>query len=1036
MNALAIFIRRPVLASMITLLLLVLGVFSYRQLGVDLMPKIDVPVVLVRTYLLGGSPEEIESQVTKPIEEAINTITGIDTLQSYSVEGQSTVVVTFVLERNLADAVQDVRDKVSAALRTLPPDIDPPVISKYDFDSRPVMTVAVSGPRDLKELSEIARLQVMDSIENVDGVGAVNLAGNWVRAVNVILDLDKLQSFGISIAQIKTALATQNIEVPSGRIDRGTSEQVLRTLARVETVGDFNRVVVATQGGRQITIGDIGRVEDSVAEPRTMARLWHKGDAALGQATVSLNVVRQSGTNTVEVIDRVKQRLRRIEPTLPPGVRLDIVADQSIFIRRSLHELNLHLVLGAILASLAVLLFMRNLRSTIIAAIAIPTSLIATFTLMRSLGFTLNNMSLLGLTLAVGIVIDDSIVVLENIFRHIDELGQPPIQAATEGLKEIGLAVMATTTSLIVIFLPVAFMQGMVGRFFYEFGLTVAFAIGISLVISFTLTPMLSSRFLRFRNKKTHGTLGPVARVYDVMLSWALRHRLLTVTIGLLIVASVVPLVKILGTDFMPNDDRSEFQVNLTVPAGSSLTEVSRIFGQIEDQMHQLRGVQLTLTQIGGSGRGGEDVTRGELYVSIVDLAKRDYSQDEVMKDFRKLLKKYPEIRSAVSYTGGMGGGGGRYQCQYNLAGPDLDKLIQYSDEIAGKLRRTPGFVDVDTTLASRQPEVRLTLNRPKAADLGLTPSDVALTLQTMVGGEKVTKFREGVEQYDVWLRLDRRDRNDAEVIQRLPLNSPKVGTVPLSQVAALSEGKGPTEIDRLNRQRVVTINANLDGLDLGSAGGIFKRLVQETSVPPAYTTSVSGQAKLMGETMSNMAIAFLLAFIFMYIVLAAQFESFLHPVIILLSLPLTVPFALVSLMMLHETINMYSILGVFMLFGIVKKNGILQIDYTNTLRQRGRSLFEAIKEANHARLRPILMTTVTLIAGMTPIALGKGPGAAARASMAKVIIGGQALSLLITLMIVPVAYSLFEGAKARLKIGAKVAAPQVAAAVAEEPES
>jgi HAE1 family hydrophobic/amphiphilic exporter-1 len=383
-----------------------------------------------------------------------------------------------------------------------------------------------------------------------------------------------------------------------------------------------------------------------------------------------------------------------------------------------------------------------------------------------------------------------------------------------------------------------------------------------------------------------------------------------------------------------------------------------------------------------------------------------------------------------------MGGGGGRYQCQYNLAGPDLDKLIQYSDEIAGKLRRTPGFVDVDTTLASRQPEVRLTLNRPKAADLGLTPSDVALTLQTMVGGEKVTKFREGVEQYDVWLRLDRRDRNDAEVIQRLPLNSPKVGTVPLSQVAALSEGKGPTEIDRLNRQRVVTINANLDGLDLGSAGGIFKRLVQETSVPPAYTTSVSGQAKLMGETMSNMAIAFLLAFIFMYIVLAAQFESFLHPVIILLSLPLTVPFALVSLMMLHETINMYSILGVFMLFGIVKKNGILQIDYTNTLRQRGRSLFEAIKEANHARLRPILMTTVTLIAGMTPIALGKGPGAAARASRAKVIIGGQALSLLITLMIVPVAYSLFEGAKARLKIGAKVAAPQVAAAVAEEPES
>ncbi len=1018
MNALSIFIRRPVLASMITVLLLVLGVFSYRALGVDLNPKIDIPVVIVRTVLRGASPEEIETQVTKPMEAAVNTITGIDELSSSSVEGLSTVVIRFKLERDIADAVQDVRDKVSAALYSLPDEIETPIVSKFDMDSQPVITLSLSGPRDLKELSEIARLQVKEAIENVDGVGAVNLLGAWTRAVNVILDLDRLESYGISIATVKTALAAQNVEIPSGRIDRASSEQVLRTLARVENVDDFHRLVVATRGGRQITLGDLGRVEDSVEEPRTLARLWRRGDAGRGQATVSLDVLKQSGTNTVEVISGVKERLKLVEQTLPAGVKIGVVTDQSVFILRSIHELNLHLVLGAILASLAVLLFMRNLRSTIIAAIAIPTSLVSTFTFMRLLGFTINNMSLLGLTLAVGIVIDDAIVVLENIFRHVDELGKRPLQAAIDGLQEIGLAVMATTTSLIVIFLPVAFMQGMAGRMFYEFGLTVAFAIGASLLISFTLTPMLTSRFLRFKHGRmgAHGRLGWVNRAYDVLLNFALNHRALTVLIALLTVGSTVLIVKALGTDFMPNDDRSEFLVNMTVPAGLNLSEVDRLYGEIEDQIHRVRGVKMTLTQI-GNAYGGEDVTKGQIYVAIVDLKERDYSQFDVMKDVRRILKQYPEIRSAVAFYSAMGGGRG-YQASYKLTGPDLNMLVKASDNIARKLRATPGFVDVDTSLASRKPEVRLTIDRQKAADLGLTASEVAQTVKTMVGGEKVTKFREGVEQYDVWLRLDKKDRDDTEVIARLPLNSPKVGLVPLNQIASFTETKGPTQIDRYNRQRVVGINANLDGLDLGSAMKKYQEIVAEQQLPPAYQTRVSGQTRMMGETMSNMMLAFVLAFIFMYIVLAAQFESFLHPVTILLSLPLTLPFAMLSLLMLGETINMYSILGVFMLFGIVKKNGILQIDYTNTLRHRGLALREAIVEANHARLRPILMTTTTLIAGMTPIALGQGPGAAARASMAKVIIGGQALSLLITLMIVPVAYSLFESAKARLRIG------------------
>lgn len=1020
MNALVLFIRRPVLASMVTALLLVLGLFSYRVLGVDLMPKIEIPVVTVTTVLRGASPEEIESQVTKPIEEVVNTIEGIDELKSISVEGISRITIRFLLERRVAEAAQDVRDKVATVLGTLPEGTESPVISKLDFDAIPVITLAVTGPRSMKEISEIARLQVKEAIENVSGVGAVLPVGNWVRAVNVVLDLDRLQAYGIPISRVKAALATQNVEIPSGRIDRGESEQVLRTLARIEKVEDFAGIVVTTVNGRQITIGDIGRVEDSVEEPRSLARVWSKGDAGKGTAAVSLVIQKQSGTNTIDVITNVKKRLKEIEPALPPGVKLAIVADQSKFIVKSIDELRLHLVLGGILASLAVLLFMRNLRSTIIAAVAIPTSLIATFAFMRALNFTLNNMSLLGLTLAVGIVIDDAIVVLENIFRHMEEYGKERFQAAIDGLQEIGLAVMATTTSLVVIFLPVAFMQGMAGRFFYEFGLTVAFAIAISLVISFTLTPMLSSRFLRVKEQsavsKQNFLWRWIESSYDAALQWSLRNRLLTVALSVLMVLSIFPLVKLLGTDFLPPDDRSEFQVSMIVPAGSSLSSADEIYRKIEEEIHKVPGVILTLAQIGSTEQGSEDLTQGSIYVSIVDLAERTYSQKQVMKEVRAVLARFPEVRSSVNDIEGIGTSGRQnYQLAYNLTGPDLEALFRYSNKVAQQLRKTAGFVDVDTSLVARQPEVRVKLNRPKAADLGIAAADIALSLRTMVGGERVTKFREGVEQYDVWLRLDRRDRSDADIISRLPLFAPKAGLVPLSQVADLSEGRGPSEIDRFNRQRLATIYANLENLDLGRATQQVETIVKGMKLPLSYTSALTGRAKQMGEGIQNMLLAFILAFVFMYIVLAAQFESFLHPITILLALPLTLPFAIVSLLLLGETLNIYSLLGVFMLFGIVKKNGILQIDYTNTLLARGMPLKEAIIEANHARLRPILMTTLTLIAGMIPIALGTGPGAASRASMAKVIIGGQALSLLITLLIVPVAYSLFEGAKVRL---------------------
>lgn len=1018
MNMLTLFIRRPVLATMLTALLLVLGIFSYMRLGVDLMPKIEFPIVTVTTTWPGASPEEVEAQITKPIEEAVNTAAGIDELRSSSMEGVSRVVIRFKLERPIAQAVQDIRDRVATIVQYLPQDAEYSVIREVDIDSSPVLTVSVSSDkRDLKELSEIARLKIKESLENVSGVGAVYPSGNWTRAINIFLSADKLKLYNIPVAKIKTAIASQNIEIPSGRIDRGDSEFVLRTMGRIDDIESLKNVVVHKVGDKQILLKDIATIEDSVEEPRTLSRIWDN-KSGRDRLSVALQVVKQSGTNTVEVVDNVKKRIAEIRPALPEDIELKIVGDQSVFIKRSLSELNLHLILGAILASLMVLFFMRNLRSTIIAAIAIPTSIIATFTFMKLMGFTLNNMTLLGLTLAVGIVIDDAIVVLENIFRHMEEYNKSAFEAAQDGLKEIGLAVIATTTSLVVIFLPVAFMEGMIGRFFNDFGLTTAVAIAISLVISLTLTPMLSSLFL----KKKGDNLSKQNRVYQWMensyryiIEWGLKHPVAALIISVLTFLSMFPILSALGKDFLPMDDRGEFMVNITVPGGSSLSTSDRVFKEIEKEIQKLDGVILTLTQIGSSGMGSEDVTQGSIYVQILDLKERKYSQMDVMRKVRALFKRYPDLRANVSEFGGMTGTRSGYTFSYELTGPDLKELIKYSDMIVNKLKEDPRFVDVDTSLSSRQPEVRLEIDRKKALDLGVSPADLALTLRTLVAGDKVSKYREGVEQYDIWLRLNNNDRDSVDKILNLPVMSQRAGLIPVSYFSRVREGDAPTEIKRFNRQRLVSIYANLEGIDLNAAINKFEEIKRSLNLPVSYTGQPSGKGRFFGETISNFLMAFGMAFIFMYIVLAAQFESFLHPFIILLALPLTLPFAFLSLLILGEYLNLYSILGVFMLFGIVKKNGILQVDYTNTLRGYGKPLYEAIVEANLARLRPILMTTFTLIAGMTPIALGTGPGAAARASLAKVIIGGQALSLVITLLIVPVTYFIIERFKERL---------------------
>ncbi len=1011
MSVAEICVKRPVFTTMLMVLLIVLGVFSFLRLGVDLMPNVDMPMVAIRTSLPGASPEEVETEITKKIEEAVNTVSGIDELRSTSTEGSSMVMVTFVLEKSGDVGAQEVRDKVSAILKQLPYGTDPPTVSRMDPSARPVITIVVSGQRNMLELTEISRKQIKESLDTINGVGDVSISGGRGRVINVVIDKNKLEQFNLAIGAVKSAIIAQNMEVPLGRITQKTVEYGLRALGRVTGMADFNSMIIAWVKNRPIRISDIGYAENSEEEPRSLSRLD-------GRSCVSLVIKKQSGTNTVKVVDAVLEKVKVIQKSLPADIKLDIVGDQSRFIRGSIEEVETHLILGGLLASLVVLIFMGNLRATLIAAVAIPTSIIATFTIMLYMGFTLNNMTLLGLALAVGIVIDDAIVVLENIFRIMHEKHLSPAQAAIEGTSEIALAVMATTLSLMVIFLPVAFMSGMIGRFFQSYGLTVAFAIGVSLLIAFTATPMLCSVLFK-KGEKLEGDESDelwinriIKKGYGWLVRWSLDNKAIIILCTLFTLYLIYPLINYIGKDFMPQDDTSEFQVNLTTPAEWSLSRVDKLFLEVEEKIRKLQGVESLLTNIGSSDSG--TVSKGEILVVVEDISKRKYPMTDIMQKVRKLLADYKEIRVGVQIAGGpggMGGGGRNAKLSVSISGPELDVLSSATDKVVEELKKIKGFVDPDTTADNTKPEFRISIDRQKMAEMGFQISDLSTAMKTLIGGEKVSRFKEGDEQYDIILRLREKDRNIPELIKDIKLQNRAGKLIPITNFIKIDSSTGPARIERINRERQIGISADLDDKvkPLNEAMADIKKVYEELKLPMGYRLNALGQAKIFAETMINFIMAFVLSFILMYIVLASQFESFLHPVTILLTLPLSLPFAIISLLITGETLNVFSILGLFMLFGIVKKNAILQIDYTNTLRAQGMEIVEAIVKANVTRVRPILMTTLTLIAGMLPIALGRGPGAASRASMAKVIIGGQFLCLLLTLLVVPVAYHMFE---------------------------
>lgn len=1036
---------------------LVLGVASYFRLGVDLFPNVDLPVVVVTTTLRGASSEEMETSVTRPIEEIVNTISGIDELRSTTKEGISSVTIQFILEKGGAVAAQEVDAKIRSILSQLPEGTDTPIIDRFDLDAAPVVTMAISGMRDLREVTEIAKKRIKEDLETIMGVGAVTLVGGRERAINVFVDPDKILKYpNLSIEDIRKALVRENQEQPGGRVDQGKGEIVLRTLGRVENPRDFEKLIIANRNNQPIRIEDIGRVEDSFEEPRGLARLWVGGknpmNQPLGDNAVSLVVMKQSGSNTVAVVDRVMARLAKILPDLPEDIQVEILRDQSRFIRHSINEVKIHLLLAALLVSLTILIFMRDWRTTVIASLSIPCSILGTFVLMDAMGFTLNNITLLGLILAIGIVIDDAVVVHENIFRFMEEKRVPARQAASEATGEIALAVIATTLSLMVIFIPVAFMGGRVGRFFSSFGFVVGFALLMSMFISFTLTPMLCSRFLRMPAADQKGSKsGLFWRLtewgYLACLRWSLKHRWVIVVASLLVFLSTPIIYGALGKDFVPRDDQSEFELVATLPEGYTLSRGDEVMGEVEGRFRRLPGVLETYTVIGETSaritKGQGDVTKGSVYVRLADLADRpfkpfvylgnpemgigkilnqaarsvgfgrlSYSQFDVMAKAREVLEDYPDLRAAVQDVSAFQGSGFRQvEIDFNLRGPDMAKLGEYSAQIASWMKEQGYFVDVDTSLSLRKPELRIRPDRERLSDLGVSIESVSSSVNILVGGLPITKYREFDELYDVWLRADRDFRSDPEAITRLTVPSTKTstGVARLGTVVRLERALGPNTIDRFGRQRQVVISANLEGNSLGEAVVSLGDFVKTMDLPPQYRWEFIGRAKTLAESNANFAIAFGLAFLFMYMILAAQFESFVHPISILMALPLTIPFALLSLWLLRTNLDIYAMFGLFMLFGIVKKNGILQIDYMNTLRDRGLPRTQAIIEANATRLRPIMMTTIMLLAAMVPMALGQGPGANTRAGMAKLILGGQLLSLLLTLLLTPIAYSLWE---------------------------
>lgn len=1012
-------IRRPVFTAMMMIGLVVLGLFSFRRLPIDQYPEVDIPIVSVQTVYPGASPETVEREVTERLEEAFNPVQGVDRITSNSLEGVSSIVVEFELGREAEDAAQDLRAKIDGIRRLLPADIEAPVVQTFDPTATPILSLALSSNTlSVAELTPIAE-DVGKAIESVSGVGMVQIAGGLEREVRVSLQPDQMQALGVSAQEVIMALQLQNLEVPAGRVELGSAEQLVRVLGRIERPEEFANVIVATRNGQPIRLGQIARVEDATEEQRSVA-------AVNADQAISLDVTKVSGANTVEVAEEVKHMMAEVQADLPPGTTLNLVVDNSVMIEHSVRDVIKELFLGAILTVIVVMLFLNDWKATAITSLALPVSVVSSFVLMDAMGFTLNVLTLMALSLSIGILVDDAIVVIENIVRH-RQMGEGYFKAAGEGTREIFLAVMATTLSIVAVFVPVAFMGGIIGRFFYEFGLTVAFAVLVSLFVSFTLTPMLSAwwgvdphdpahaegNFLTNGIAKFNAWFDRTAESYRGIIGWALGHRKTTLGIAGLALLGAFGLFPFIGGGFMPDSDDGAFIVTFDAPEGSSLSYTAAKGEQISAILREIPGVELTYTTIGSGVTGS--VTSGNIYVDLTSSTERKLSQLELMEVARAELSPLVGVETSILVAGGAGGSA--KPIQVNVQGPDVAELQRISDEIAAQVKQLPGLVDVETSLGSPRPEYRIEVNRDLANELGLDIGQISNSIRPLLAGVTATTWQDPTgEERDVVVQVGPEQRTNLQNLIALPIatgqrtESGSAITVPLGQIATITEGAAPAQIDRLDLGRVSSVLANVSlATSVSEASTAVQKIVDGMTLPEGYSAVLGGETEQLAETVGFVVEAILLALILIFLILASQFESVTQPVAIMMSLPLSLVGVLLALLITDDTMNMMSMIGVIMLFGLVTKNAILLIDNANERRRSGVERWDALVEAGRVRLRPIMMTTLAMIFGMVPIALGLGEGGGFRAPMARAVIGGLITSTLLTLIVVPVAYTYLD---------------------------
>ncbi|NJD09385.1 MAG: efflux RND transporter permease subunit [Gemmatimonadetes bacterium] len=1010
-------IRRPVFTIMMMLALVVLGIFSLRRLPIEEMPDVEFPFVVASVVYPGASPETMEREVTRRLEEAFNTVQGVDRITSYSLEGMSQLFIEFELGVDAGKAAQDIRGKVEVTRSTLPTDIQAPVVQQFDIGSLPTVSLALSSATmGIPELTRFADEVVRRRLESVTGVGNAQLVGGLLREVAIELDARQMQALGISLPEVSGALQRQNMEVPAGRLERGTGEQMVRVMGRIEDPAEFGAVVVAMREGQPVRLSQIARVVDTTEEERSLALVNH-------ERAVSIDVRKVSGANTVQVADDVKQEVDRIREQLPPGVKLELIRDNSVFIRESVRDVFKELMIGALLTVLVVMLFLNDIKATIITSFALPISVISAFILMNALGFTINVLTLMGLSLSIGILIDDAIVVIENIVRHREQ-GEDHFTAAGRGTREIFLAVMATTGSILAVFVPVAFMRGIVGRFFYEFGMTVAWAVLVSLFVSFTLTPMLSAWWGVNPHEGEGGNrFQRTLELFDVWfdrqaeryrgaITWALAHRKTTLGIAFGSLVLAFALFPFIGGQFFPPSDRSEFTVSFETPEGSSLAYTRSRAELIEQKLRTFPGVEFTYTTI-GSGMTAK-VNGGEVYVKLVGPRERAYGQFQLMAMARDSLTRLYGVQVGVLEAGGMGGS--QRPLQVNISGPDVAELQRLSAEVEKVMRGIPGGVDIDQSLGAPRPEFRVHINRDLAAELGLDIGQIAMAVRPLLAGDAVTRWEDpSGEERDVVLRVAAEARTSRADLANLPIATPQredngmAPVVLLGQIARIEEGGAPAQVDRIDLERTSTVGAaTLPSLSIAEASKQIRQRTADLAKPP-YRIALGGETEMLEQTIGYVLETLLLAVILIFLILASQFESVAQPFAIMLSLPLSLIGVLLALLLTNDTMNMMSMIGGIMLMGLVTKNAILLVDNANEKREQGMDRHTALVEAGRVRLRPSMLTTAAMIFGMLPIALALGEGGGFRAPMARAVIGGLITSTMLTLLVVPVAYTYFD---------------------------